>query len=658
MIRLLLTTLITCILCVSFSQDFSYGKISKEDFEKGNLAPQAEAIVLHEYGKARIEYNSIKKQLALRYFYHTKMLIKSKDGQDYANFSVALYKEKNRSDKEIIEGIKGTTYNLLEDGSIEKTELNKKDILTEKSSDTREITKIALPNVKEGSIIELRYSTESPYLYNLESWQFQNFIPKLHSEFVTEIPEICVYNVNMNGYVKLDKRTELPYDTKIVSSIGDIRGYQTTYVATNIPAFVQEDYMTAAKNFMGKLTFELASFSIPFGESYNFSKSWVDVAKQLNNSSDFGRELNRSNLFKTVLTTLVTADMSQHTKAKKIYDYIKTQIKWNKSYGLYSENGVKKALELKQGNTADINFALINALREADIEANPVIISTRDNGVPSLYNATISDFNYVITHVKIDSQQFLLDASDLYSPYGQIPLRCINYQGLLLTKDGYNWVPLKSDYISRVSYEFHGDLDEQGNLTGEWRTLRNGYAANIKRDEIKTFNSMEEYTESVEESTTNYKILEHMVYNLDDPYQLLTEIQKIQVNNFASKNGKDLKFIPFISGRTTKNPFNLDERSYPVDLGSNIEETFLLNINLPKNLKVNNKPKNISMSLPNRDARYIYIIKEENDKLIIQVSLSLNKPMFVPDEYLHLKEFFSQIIQSQALEITLSESVI
>lgn len=75
--------------------------------------------------------------------------------------------------------------------------------------------------------------------------------------------------------------------------------------------------MTAAKNFMGKLTFELASFSIPFGESYNFSKSWVEVAKQLNNSSDFGRELNRSNLFKTVLTTLVTADMSQHTKAKK-----------------------------------------------------------------------------------------------------------------------------------------------------------------------------------------------------------------------------------------------------------------------------------------------------------------------------------------------------
>lgn len=657
MIRLFLTSLLTLTFCICFSQDFSFGKVSKEDFEKGNQTPDAAALVLHEYGKARVEFNSIKKQLVLRFYYHTKILIKNKEGLDYANFSIPLYKEKNRSDKEFIEGIKGTTYNLVANGSIEKTELNKKDILTEKASETKELTKIALPNVKEGSIIELRYSTESPYLYNLETWQFQSLIPKLYSEFVTEIPDICVYNVNMKGYVKLDKRTQLPYDTKIETSVGEVRGNQTIYVATNIPAFVQEDYMTAAKNFMGRLTFELASFSIPFGPNYNFTRSWADVAKQLKNSNEFGRELNRSSLFKNVLPTIIKADMSEQTKAQAIYDYIKTQIKWNKTYGLYSENGVKKALELKQGNTADINFALINALQEANIDANPVVLSTRDNGIPSPHNPTLSDFNYVIAHAKIDSQQFLLDASDIYSPFGQIPLRCINFQGLLLTTDGYNWVPLKSDFISRVSYEFHGDLDEEGTLRGHWMMLRNGYAANIKRDEIKTFNSIEEYKEKIEE-TTSYRILDHVINNLDDPYQMLVETQNIEVKNFASKNGKELKFIPFISGRTTKNPFNLDERSYPVDLGSNIEETFSININLPKNYKVSNKPKNISMSLPNRDARYVYIIKEENNQLKIQISSALNKPFFTPDEYLHLKEFFSQIIQTQTLDITLSESII
>lgn len=658
MFKPLLTLLLSLLGFLSFAQDFSYGKINKEDFDKGNYAPDAEAIVLHEFGKARIEYNSIKKQLNLRYFYHTKILIKNKEGLDYANFSVPLYKERNRSDRETIAGIKGTTYNLLPNGEIEKTELDKKNILNEKSSETQEITKIALANVKEGSIIELRYSTESPYLYNLESWQFQSTIPKMHSEFITEIPEICVYNVNMKGIVHLSKHTKLPYDTQIVSSLGDVMGQQTIYVANNIPAFVQEDYMTAAKNFMGKLTFELASFSIPFGPNYNFSRTWTDVVKQLNTANEFGKEVNRSGQFKQVIPTIVKNDMTTLVKAQTIYDYIKTQIKWNKKYGLYSDNGVKKALEIKQGNTADINFALIGALRDANIEANPVVLSTRDNGIPSLYNATLSDYNYVIAHVLIDSQEYLLDASDMYAAFGQIPLRCINYQGLLVSKDNFKWVPLTAIQISRVRYEFVGDLDEEGNLKGQWTVLRNGYAASNKRNEIKAFNSLDEYRESELESTPHYSIKEHHINNLEDPYSMLTEIQQIEIKNFASKKGQDLKFIPFISGRKTKNPFNLDERTYPVDLGSYIEESFSMVINMPKNYKINNKPKNVSLSLPNRDARYIYIIKENENELQIQVSLGLNKAIFLPEEYLHLKEFYSQIIQSQALDITLSGSTI
>src|SRR5690606_41965771 len=114
----------------------------------------------------------------------------------------------------------------------------------ENVSDNGDLVIIALANVKEGSIIERKYSTESPYLYDLESWQFQRYIPKIHSQFVSEIPEICHYNVNMKGYVKLDSRKQLPYDTKISTSTGDISGTQTIYIAKDITAFISEDYMT------------------------------------------------------------------------------------------------------------------------------------------------------------------------------------------------------------------------------------------------------------------------------------------------------------------------------------------------------------------------------------------------------------------------------
>ena len=656
MLKPLLTLLYVLITISGFAQDFSFGKISAEDFDKGDYAPHSEAIVLHEYGKARIEYQNIKGELVLRFYYHTKILIKNKEGLDYANFTVPLFK--SSGSRETIEGVKGTTYNKLDDGKIEKTDLDKKNILTEKVSENRDVVKIALANVKEGSIIELKYSTESPYLYNLESWQFQSYIPKIHSEFVSEIPEICHYNVNMKGYVKLDSRKQLPYDTKISTSTGDIRGTQTIYIAKDIPAFIREDYMTTPKNFMGMLTFELASFSIPFGPSHNYATTWENVKEQLYTADNFGKELNRTNLFKSILPTIIKDDMTNYEKANILYNYIKTQINWNKSYGLFADNGVKKALEQRNGNAADINFALISALRAANIEANPVILSTRENGMPALFRPTITDYNYVITHIEIDSSEYLLDASDAHAPFGQLPLRCINHKGNLLTKTAYKWVDLVSMLSSKVSYDFTGELTEDGTLHGTLTSMRIGYAATNKREEIKKFNSIEEYKENIYEKNTNYKINTHEMYNLDDPSQVLTESQEIEFKNFANKNGNELKFIPFITSRTTKNPFNLDERSYPVDLGSTIEESFILNIKLPDSYTVKNKPKNQSLALPNRDARYLYIIKEAEGVLTVQISSMLNKPLFLPDQYLDLKEFFSHIIQSQSQDITIVPSTL
>ncbi|MBD1428934.1 DUF3857 domain-containing protein [Sphingobacterium sp. DN04309] len=638
------------------AQDFSFGKISKEDFDQDTYAPHAEAIVLQEFGRARIEYQDIKGELVLRFYYHTKIFIKNKEGLDYANFTVPLYK--SNSNRETIDGIKGITYNLLEDGKIEKIDLEKKNILTEKVSENRDAVKIALANVKEGSIIELRYTTESPFLYNLESWQFQSYIPKKHSEFISEIPEICQYNVNMKGYVKLDTRKTLPYDTKIVTSTGDVRGTQTIYIAKNIPAFIREDYMTSPKNFMGTLTFELASFSIPFGPRHNYTSTWENVRDQLYGADNFGKELSRTGLFKSILPTVIKDDMTPYAKANAIYNYIKSQIKWNKSYGLFTDNGVKKALEQRSGNTADINLALISALQAANIDASPVILSTRDNGMPALFRPTITDYNYVVAHIELDSIEYLLDASDAHAPFGNLPLRCINYQGNLLKKTGYKWVKLESLLSSRVSYDFTGELSEDGTLRGTLNSMRNGYSATNRREEIFSHNSLEEYKEKVYEETVNYRINNHEIHNLDDPSQMLTETQEIEFKNFANINGGDLKFIPFITGKTTKNPFNLDERSYPVDLGSNLEESFILNIKLPTSYTIKNKPKNINMALADKSARYLYIIKESEGTLIVQIQSLINKPIFLPDEYLDLKEFFSHIIQSQSLDITVGKSSI
>ncbi len=62
------------------------------------------------------------------------------------------------------------------------------------------------------------------------------------------------------------------------------------------------------------------------------------------------------------------------------------------------------------------------------------------------------------------------------------------------------------------------------------------------------------------------------------------------------------------------------------------------------------------MALPERAARYIFKINNAApDVLVIESATQLNKPLFMPEEYFDLKEFFSRIIQAEKLDIVLKK---
>src|SRR5690606_13980299 len=99
-------------------------------------------------------------------------------------------------------------------------------------------------------------------------------------------------------------------------------------------------------------------------------------------------------------------------------DHIKTWFKWNQYYGKYSDEGIKRALEKRSGNVTDINLSLVAALSAAGVDAEAVVLSTRDNGMVNKLYPILSDFNYVIAKVNIDDQSYFLDATDPLLPFG------------------------------------------------------------------------------------------------------------------------------------------------------------------------------------------------------------------------------------------------
>ncbi|MBE8712464.1 DUF3857 domain-containing protein [Sphingobacterium hungaricum] len=621
-----------------------------------SLDSQANAIVMEEYGKSRIEVIEADRGVRLIHDYHVRIKIINQEGFGKANFTLPLYKIGDSF--EYIQDLNGLTYNL-ENGKLVTKELTKKQIFNEKYSERVQLSKFTFPDIKEGSVIELHYRLISPDLFNYRQWQFQDDIPKLHSQYIAEIPGNYTYNVTLVGPYKLtDQKSKLLKECFLFNGMRTDCS-QLTYVLKDIPAFVEEDYMLAPKNYLSAIQFELVSFQDGRGGNYKYTKEWKDVDRELLTDKEFGGQLKKTDEFKDILPTLIKPEDTQLAKAKAVYNYVKNQLKWNNMYGFYSRAGVEESLKSRSGSIGDINLTLATGLLAAGIETYPVLLSTRQNGLPNSLHPVISDFNYVIALAIIDGEQYLLDASEKYLPFGELPLRAINHNGrVVYSKKSSDWLPMVNTTVSKTINAFNGQLNLDGNLTGQLNFEYAGLDALNKRNEIKKYASDEEYLEFLQERMTNMTINKMELINVDDLDKLLSVKLEITYNLFTDSigNSKEINLNPLFVNRTTKNPFNLDERNYPVDLGSQKEESHIVIIKMPKEYSLKDKPKDVSMALPEKAARYVYQSSFTANVLSVKQNIYLNKNIYNVDEYFHLKEFFSRIIQQQKLEFSFTKN--
>ena len=279
------------------------------------------------------------------------------------------------STKESVSNIKAATFNS---GS-EPSYLDLKNVFTETQTPYCDLIKFTLPNAKAGSVIEVQYTLSSPYIYNFRDWTFQSDIPKIYSEYWAEIPAILTYHITFSGFQKLSEgRKEIEKNCLVLNG-GTSDCALLKFGMKDIPAFREEKFMTAKKNFLSAVHFSLSAVHDLDGSTKNLSQKWDDVADQLQSDKDFGVQIKRGqSLFTKVLDTLVSAGNDRVLKAKRIFAFIRNWYKWDGYRGFLCKTGIKKAFETHTGNIADINLSLVAALRAGGLNAYPVLVSTRD----------------------------------------------------------------------------------------------------------------------------------------------------------------------------------------------------------------------------------------------------------------------------------------
>ncbi len=647
--------LITLLLSINTNSqeqiNYKFGKptIDELNLKTYKLDSTANAVILYESGTTEFKYKY--KKVIISTTYYKKVKFFNKEGFDQATFEINLYNDDTSKDNII--NIKGITHN-----NSSKTNLSKTQIFEKKITKNLRTVSFTMPNLKEGSIIEVEYTVETPRLeYNLKSWKFQSTIPTIYSQYKAYIPLNFVYNRMLNGFRKLSVNT-----TTIEKICLVVPGYSNpascevvTYAMENIPAFVEEEYMTDKDNFISMVEFQLSKLKRFDGFVRNYTTTWKDVDHRFKKDKDIGKQLKKMAFFEKKLPSQLKLLKSDLEKAKLIYSFIQNHYTWNERNGMFNYVDIRKAYKNKIGDVREINISLINALKAAGINAELMLISTRDNGTPTKVYPIISEFNYVIAKVNIGATSYLLDATSKLTPFGILPFKCLNSYGRVMDFENesywFNIVPIKN---SKTQLYASLKLNKDGIINGKLRKVSLGYNALLRREEI-VGKSKEDIANEFESSFNNLEVIDYTIENKTDIYKPVVETFEVEIEDI---NDFDKLYLsPFFTAQHKENPFKQENRLYPVNFGFPFKNAINFSLELPKNYKIETYPESKAFVLIQDGGTFNIITKShENLRFTLNSTVEINKPIYSSLEYYSLKNLFKHIIKSQKTPIVIQKN--
>lgn len=660
------------LMLVSFmgnAQEFELGKVTIQELEEKKHKNDTSAVASILYSKGRTYFTySDASGFAIVTEVENRIKIYKKEGYDWANKSVRYYV--GATPNERVSFSKAVAYNLV-NGKIEKTKLKSDGEFNENVNKYWAQKKITLPNVKEGTVIEYKYTVESPYTSSFPDWEFQSSIPVNYSEYKTSIPEYYTYSSHFKGFIapKVNKKVEntsitlnskersmegLLSKTTISNQKIEYKVNSTTYIEENLPAMKDEAYVNNIKNYMSAVVHELSMTKMPNAIEKHYSTDWQSVVKTIYDNENFGTELNKTNYFEEDLKQVLAGLTDKNERINAIFNFVKSRMNWNEFLGYSCDKGVKTAYKEKTGNIAEINLMLTAMLRHAGFTARPVLISTRSNGIAFFPNRTA--YNYVIAAVEDENKIILLDATSKFTQPNILPMRALNWIGRLIRENGTSVeVDLVPSEVSRENINLNYKIDPTGLIAGKIRKQYTNYNAEIFR---QRFSGLKEdgYLESLENRMNKIEISDYERDNESDMKLPVVETFSFKGSNLCDVIGEKIFFSPLIFFATQKNPFNQEKREYPVDFGFPTQSKYLIGIDIPDGYVLESIPTPLNVQADGKLFGFNYNISSSGNKIQLMYTMDVNTALVTAENYLTLKDVFQKLVAKHSEKIVLKRT--
>lgn len=351
--------------------------------------------------------------------------------------------------------------------------------------------------------------------------------------------------------------------------------------------------------------------------------------------------------------------MSQFQKAKIIYDYIESNIRYSSvsfRQSAYVPQRASATLTTRLGDCKDLSSLFVTLAHMAGINAQMVLVDTRDNGQKEILLPSV-EFNHCIAKAQLDNKSYYIELTDNYLPFTSLPN---NLNGAIIleipsknitdktelqilnagnrTKDVVKRVidikPVESDLVINVKTIKYGNLssgvrssyhnlDNEKQMQDMESTVANGYKNNVKLDKV-TFTDLDKLNDSV-------------VYSYS--YKVKNEVSEIGTLQTFRVSYPDIV--------ASLDKFSAETRLYPVEYWSyedaDAYET-TVNITAPAGKKFVEIPTAETLSFKDIQFTIKYTLKAP-DKLMITRKFTTGRQNIPAADYPAFKSFFEKIVK-------------
>ena len=506
---------------------------------------------------------------------------------------------------EMVEDVKATAFNQ-EGSKVVKTSLKKSDIVEKKIDEQNYLMEFTVPDVKEGTVIEYEYNIHSQLFWELHDWYAQGEIPVVFAKLDMNIPNYLIFNIEDHGIQRLtytctEGQLKYKVESDPLANQMWVKTNHYVYVGRDLKGMPKDDFVWNVKDWCAGITAELKQYRLRGMTQMDFAKTWEQIDEMILNTDGLGQQLNAHSPLQGELQAAKVAEIAdERERIAAVSKLILDKVKWDGSYRMWPDDeGTGAILKKGTGTSADINMLLFQSLSDAGLKVSPIVLRTRDEGMMPYNFPSISKLNTFVVGVRLQNGTIAyVDAtSNNGTPDALSPQLQVDQARLVAPNKKSQWVNLQKASLMKTNVVIEATLTPDGLLKGTQTTLRTGNGR-----------------ESKEETPVSLQ---------------------------GTVGADGISFSPYSLLPLKANPFTDDQRLLPVEFPQIYSDQVLFIIKLPEGYSVNEVPKPIVVTTPDKGMNGRLTTFATIGKVEVQYQFNMNKASHPNKNYAAIKDMFT-----------------